>query len=195
MIDELRTERLLLRPLTLDDADEYFRVYSDPRTWDHLPSGRHTSLEQSVRAIQRSTDSQGRFGFGHCAVVLRDDVEGLTAGSFLGSAGAAMLEFEAWNLGYRFSPEAWGRGFATEAALAALDAARRARPDIPVTARVLATNSASLRVLERLDVELVWRGRSAKAPAHDGDTAHLERFIFADRPIDADTLDAVIALG
>jgi hypothetical protein len=60
---------------------------------------------------------------------------------------------------------------------------------------VLATNSASLRVLERLDVELVWRGRSAKAPAHDGDTAHLERFIFADRPIDADTLDAVIALG
>lgn len=195
MIDELRTERLLLRPLTLDDTDEYFRVYSDPRTWDNLPSGRHTSREQSERAIQRSIHSQERFGFSHCSVVLCDGVEGVTAGSFLGSAGAAMLEFDAWNLGYRFSPEAWGRGFATEAALAALDAARRAQPEIPVTARVLATNTASVRVLERLDVELVWRGRSADAPAHDGDTAHLERLIFADRPIDAATLDAVIALG
>ncbi|MBT2516449.1 GNAT family N-acetyltransferase [Streptomyces sp. ISL-90] len=195
MMDELRTERLLLRPLTLDDADEYHRVYGDPRTWHHLPSGRHTSREESERAIRRSIDSKGRFGFSHCAVVLRDDVEGLSAGSFLGSAGAAMLEFEAWNLGYRFSPEAWGRGFATEAAAAALDAARRAQPAIPVTARVLATNSASVRVLERLDVELVWRGRSADAPAYEGDTGHLERLIFADRPIDAATLDAVIALG
>ncbi|RXZ67484.1 GNAT family N-acetyltransferase [Agromyces albus] len=195
MIDELRTERLLLRPLTLDDADEYFRVYGDPRTWAHLPSGRHTSREESERAIQRSIDSQVRFGFSHCAVILRDGVEGLAAGSFLGTAGASMLAFEAWNLGYRFSPEAWGRGFATEAAIAALDAARRAQPAIPVTARVLATNSASQRVLERLDVELVWRGRSADAPADDADTAHLERLIFADRPIDAATLDAVIALG
>ena len=195
MIDELRTERLVLRPLSLDHADEYHRVYSDPRTWDHHPSGRHTSREESKRAIRRSIDSLGRYGFSHCAITLRDDVEGLTAGSFLGSAGAAMLEFGAWNLGYRFSPEAWGRGFATEAAAAALDAARRAQPEVPVTARVLATNSASVRVLERLDVELVWRGLSADAPAYRGDTAHLERLIFADRSIDAATLDAVIALG
>lgn len=99
MIDELRTERLLLIPLTLDHVDDYFRVYSDPRTWEHLPSGRHTDRGQSARAIERSIESRRITGFGHCAVVLRTPVGGLPAGAFLGSAGAAALPFDAWNLG------------------------------------------------------------------------------------------------
>ncbi len=194
MIDELRTERLLLRPLTLDHVDDYFRVCGDPRTWEHVPSGRHTSRGESARAIEHSIASRRRYGFGHCAVVLRRPEAGLAAGSFLGSAGAAMLGFDAWNLGYRFAPEAWGRGFATEAAGIALAAARSARPETPVTARVLASNPGSVRVLERLDLELVWRGTSSEAPAGPDDTTHLERLVFADRPLSDETLDAVIAL-
>jgi ribosomal-protein-alanine N-acetyltransferase len=195
MIDELRTERLLLRPLTIDHVDDYFRVYGDPRTWAHLPSGRHASRGDSARAIERSMASRRAHGFGHCAVILREPTGGLAAGSFLGSAGAAMLDFDAWNLGYRFAPEAWGHGFATEAATLALSAARAARPEIPVTARVLAGNTASVRVLERLELDVVWRGASSDTPAGPDDTRHLERVVFADRALDADTLEAVIALG
>lgn len=195
MIDELRTERLLLRPLTLDHVDDYHRVYGDPRTWEHLPSGRHTHRGESARAIERSMESHRAWGFGHCAVVLREPVEGLAAGSFLGSAGAAMLGFDAWNLGYRFAPEAWGRGFATEAAAVALATARATRPGTPVTARVLAGNTASVRVLERLGLDLAWSGASSDAPAGPDDTTHLERLVFADRALDDETLEAVIALG
>jgi [ribosomal protein S5]-alanine N-acetyltransferase len=195
MIDELRTERLLLRPLTIDHVDDYHRVYGDPRTWAHLPSGRHASRGESARAIERSMASHRAHGFGHCAVVLREPIEGLAAGSFVGSAGAAMLDFDAWNLGYRFAPEAWGHGFATEAAALSLASARAARPESPVTARVLAANTSSVRVLERLELELVWRGASSAAPTGPDDTRHLDRLIFADRVLDHDTLDAVIALG
>lgn len=195
MIDELRTERLLLRPLTIDHVDDYHRVYGDLRTWVHLPNGRHTSRGQSAQAIERSMLSHRSFGFGHCAVVLREPVDGLQAGAFIGSAGAAMLGFDAWNLGYRFAPEAWGHGFATEAATLSLAAARAARPDTPVTARVLANNPSSVRVLERLGLELAWRGASGAAPVAPDDTTHLERLVFADRPLDGETLDAVIALG
>jgi RimJ/RimL family protein N-acetyltransferase len=195
MIDDLRTERLLLRPLTLDHVDDYHRVYGDPRTWEHLPSGRHTTRGESARAIERSMQSHRAFGFGHCAVVLREPVAGIRAGSFLGSAGAAMLPFDAWNLGYRLAPEAWGHGFATEAAAVALRVARSTRPETPVTARVLANNPASARVLERLGLELAWRGASGTAPAGPDDTTHLERLIFADRALDDETLGAVIALG
>lgn len=195
MIDELRTERLLLRPLTIDHVDDYHRVYGDLRTWVHLPNGRHTSRGQSAQAIERSMLSHRSFGFGHCAVVLREPVDGLQAGAFIGSAGAAMLGFDAWNLGYRFAPEAWGHGFATEAATLSLAAARAARPDTPVTARVLANNPSSVRVLERLGLELAWRRASGAAPVGPDDTTHLERLVFADRPLDGETLDAVIALG
>lgn len=195
MIDDLHTERLLLQPLTLDHVDDYFRVYGDPRTWEHLPSGRHTTRGDSARAIERSLESHHANGFGHCAVILREPVAGLAAGSFLGSAGAAMLDVDAWNLGYRFAPEAWGHGFATEAAAVALDAARSTRPETPVTARVLAGNTASVRVLERLGLELVWQGASSSEPTGADDTTHLERLVFTDRPLGDETLEAIIALG
>jgi len=195
MNDELRTERLLLRPLTLDHVDDYYRVYGDPRTWEHQPRRRHTTRGESARAIERSMESHHAYGFGHCAVVLREPVAGLAAGSFLGSAGAAMLRFDAWNLGYRFAPEAWGHGFATEASAVALAAARSIRPDTPVTARVLASNRASVRVLERLGLELVWSGVSSDLPAGPDNTTHLERHVYADRALDDETLQAVIALG
>jgi [ribosomal protein S5]-alanine N-acetyltransferase len=195
MNDELRTERLLLRPLSLDHVDDYYRVYGDPRTWEHQPRYRHTTRGESARAIERSMESHRTYGFGHCAVVLREPVAGLAAGSFLGSAGAAMLRFDAWNLGYRFAPEAWGRGFATEAAGVALAAARSTRPETPVTARVLARNTASVRVLERLGLDLVWSGVSNAVPAGPADTTHLERHVYADRTLGDETLQAVIALG
>lgn len=195
MTDDLHTDRLLLTPLTLDHVDDYFRVYGDPRTWEHLPGGVHTSRGDSARAIERSMASLREFGFGHCAVVLREPVGGLAPGSFIGSAGASMLPFGAWNLGYRFAPEAWGHGLAGEAARVSLEAARSTQPEAPVTARVLASNPASVRVLERLDLELVWSGISSTAPASADDTTHLERLVFADRSLADETLQAVIALG
>ena len=191
----LHTPRLLLTSLTLDHLDDYHRVYGDPRTWEHLPSGRHADRAQSARAIERSMESRRAHGFGHLAVTLREPVGDLPPGGFIGTAGAAMLPFRAWNLGYRFLPEAWGRGLAGEAAAASIEAARATAPDVPVTARVLANNPASVRVLERLDLELVWQGASSTAPSGPDDTTHLERMVFADRPLDAELLGAVIALG
>lgn len=192
---DLHTARLLLTPLTLDHVDAYHRVYGDPRTWEHLPSGRHTHRGESARAIERAMQSRRAHGFGHCAVVLREPVGDLAPGTFIGSAGAAMLPFGAWNLGYRLAPDAWGHGLAGEASRVSLEAAREAAPAAPVTARVLANNLASIRVLERLDLELVWQGASSSAPSGPDDTTHLERLVFADRPLDDATLEAVVALG
>jgi ribosomal-protein-alanine N-acetyltransferase len=50
-------------------------------------------------------------------------------------------------------------------------------------------------VLERLGLELAWSGASSAAPAHPDDTTHLERLVFADRPLQRGLLEAVIALG
>ena len=44
-------------------------------------------------------------------------------------------------------------------------------------------------------VLLVWQGASSAAPSGPDDTTSLERLIFADRPLDDQTLEAVIALG
>ncbi|MGI9823813.1 GNAT family N-acetyltransferase [Agromyces sp. Marseille-Q5079] len=195
MNDEYFTDRVLLTPLTLDHVDELHRVYGDPRTWQHLPSGRHADRGQSAQAIERAAQSRREHGFGMNAVRLREPVGELAPGGFVGSAGANMLPFGAWNLGYRFAPEAWGHGLALEAARLSLAAATEAAPDAPVTARVLANNPASIRVLERLGLDLAWRGTSSDEPADAHDTTHLERLVFTDRALDDDLLEAVIALG
>jgi RimJ/RimL family protein N-acetyltransferase len=86
-------------------------------------------------------------------------------------------------------------GFAVEAAALALHSASCAQPAAAVTARVLSNNPASVRVLERLGLDLLWRGTSSDAPSAADDTTLLVRLVFADRPVDEDTLRAVIALG
>ncbi|WP_158551780.1 GNAT family N-acetyltransferase [Agromyces sp. PvR057] len=195
MNDAHSTTRLMLTPLTVDDVDDMFRVYGDERTWQHLPTGRHVDRDQTARAVEKATQSREAHGFGMNAVRLRVPVGSLAAGDFVGVAGANMLVMGAWNLGYRFEPEAWGHGLAGEAARLSLEVAVASAPDAPVTARVFATNPVSIRVLERLGLDLAWRGSSGAEPLGGGDTTHLERLVFTDRDLDDELLDAVIALG
>jgi ribosomal-protein-alanine N-acetyltransferase len=195
MNDDYFTDRLLLTPLTLDHVDDVHRIYGDALTWQHLPSGRHADRATSAGAIERARQSRQAHGFGMNAVRLREPVGALAPGTFVGVAGANMMAFGAWNLGYRFAPEAWGHGLAVESARLSLQGARDSAPEAPVTARVLANNTASIRLLERLDLEVAWRGASSAEPTSPGDTTHLERLVFSDRALDDETLEAVVALG
>lgn len=80
------------------------------------------------------------------------------------------------NLYYRFTPSAWGQGYATELARTAVALAQTHFPHWPVIARTRAGNIASMRVAERaglarrpdLDTEhivyaLGWMDRGAVA--------------------------------
>lgn len=84
--------------------------------------------------------------------VLRD-------GSVVGMAGVRPYDFEgsqAWNLYYRFTPDAWGAGLAREAAACAVDAASMVGTRRMVVARIRPDNTAAIKVAER--VGLVRRG-------------------------------------
>lgn len=186
LLPSARTARLRLEPLAPSDTDDLFRVYSDPRTWEHLPSGRLTRVEQARERVERSARDVEQHGLGMWAV--RVGVEGadatLPAGTFIGSGGLGYAaEAGVWNLGYRLDPAAWGRGFASEVAGAAVAAAADAAPHVPVTGRVLSNNPASVAVLEKIGLTLVWEGlRPGAAPAPDG-TAPPTRRVYADREL------------
>ena len=53
-------------------------------------------------------------------------------------------------LGYLFLPRAWGRGYATEACVAALDWFAGELPDVPVVLSTQTANEASMRVAAKL---------------------------------------------
>lgn len=152
------TDRLLVRPWTLDDADRHYDTYSrmDVARWLGSVPQPLTDPAQSPGVIERWAARGGPDGrYGIWAVERKDD--GVVAGTVLlvpipltGQEQAAPAEQGGdVEVGWHFHPDSWGRGLATEAARGAIekgfaDGLRE------IVAVVHAPNEASLKVCRRL---------------------------------------------
>jgi len=173
------TARLQLDPPHEADLEELHRIYSDVRTWTHLPSGRFADLATTRQALAGWLDDWRETGLG--AWVARQD------GVVVGHGGCAVRQGAFWNLGYRFAPEAQGRGLATELAHAAVVAARDRRPELPVVAYLLENNPASAAVAGKVGLTLRHRGPDAGNPDPSA-----VRLVFADRALSEAELAATM---
>ncbi|NIH82059.1 GNAT family N-acetyltransferase [Amycolatopsis viridis] len=142
---DIRTERLLLRPLRPDDRDDVVAIQTDPRTHCHDPAA-PTRGEADVK-FTAWLEHWNAHGFGYLAVLPLGSAE------LIGVGGLQHTQFDGLpllNLYYRLRPTAWGRGYATELASAVVEWAERDLPGLPVQISVHTTNEPSLRVAERL---------------------------------------------
>jgi RimJ/RimL family protein N-acetyltransferase len=186
----LTTGRLRLDAVVPGDLGEHFALLSDPQSWAHYPTLRHTSREQTAAGIEAAVGHWAADGLGYWTARLRDDLPadhvppGLRPGAMVGTGGCATRAGTSWwNLYYRLTRAAWGRGLAAEIVDAALDAAGRVDPDRPVIAYLLEHNEESRRRAERSGLTLVWRGPDTGNPDPDA-----VRLIYADRPLPAEIL-------
>ncbi|MDH1170628.1 GNAT family N-acetyltransferase [Pantoea agglomerans] len=106
------TMRLFLRPVTPSDADDLYRIYGDPATNTFNPAGPHPDIQHSREVLSRSISHWESNGFGSWAISLRDNPERIIG--FGGLSIRSFADITINNLGYRFSPESWGKGLATE---------------------------------------------------------------------------------
>jgi RimJ/RimL family protein N-acetyltransferase len=177
----IRTERLELNAITEDDIDVIYALNSDQRVWAHFPSGVHTSRQRTAAQVAAQAAAWERDGLGYWTARLLQ-------GTFAGAGGCSVSKQVAWNVYYRFKPEAQGQGFASELVRAACAAAATVRPDLPVTALLLEHNLASRAVAEKAGLQLVWRGPDAGNP----DPA-ATRLVYADRDLMPDVLTTLLA--
>ena len=138
----LTTPRLLLRPFTIADAPAIHAVYSDPEVMRYVGNGAVSSLAATEKMLRDYVDHQRRRGFSFWAVVHRE------SGELIGDAG--LYGGDEVELGYTLARAWWGRGYATEAARAWLDAAFGAHGLREVVALAEPGNPASGRVLEKV---------------------------------------------
>ena len=135
MVDELRTQRLLLRRATMDDVDAMHRLLSDPvamRYWSSLP---HSDREETYRWVESMVEAD---------LAISDDFIVTLNGAVVGKLGAWRLP----EVGFLIDPEHWGQGIATEGMAAFIDR-RRALGSTELKADVDPRNLASLRLLKR----------------------------------------------
>ncbi|WP_327069329.1 GNAT family N-acetyltransferase [Kitasatospora sp. NBC_01302] len=142
------TDRLLLRRPAPGDGAAVFAVHGDPATNRYNPTGPHPDLARSEATLRIWLDDWAERGIGYCTVSLRTDPEAV-----IGFTGTRLFELDGTptlNLYYRYSPAAWGRGIAAEAARATLELAGELRPQTPVVALIDAANLPSRRLAESL---------------------------------------------
>ena len=113
-LPRLQTRRLDLRPWTLDDAGAFHGLWGDPRViwWGHAatPEASLRKLEDILVRCAAMPD-----GLGWWALEARD------TGRVVGNLVLRPAPYDdTAELGYHLAHGAWGRGYATEAACAAL---------------------------------------------------------------------------
>lgn len=145
-MSELRTDRLLLRGWRESDLAPWAAMNADPEVREYFPGVLTTEQsEASAAGFQADLD---RRGWGWWAVEVR------ATGEFIGFTGLDPVEddmpFTGVEAGWRLARTAWGHGYATEAARAAVDFGFRRLGLAEVLAVTTATNLRSQAVMRRI---------------------------------------------
>ena len=140
----ITTERLILRRFTADDTEKYADIMTDPNVYRYLGTGQGMPREQIGRFIDNLNMTWG-YGLGVYAVVEKE------SGKLIGHCGVRGLPCGRKEILYAFGENAWGKGYATEAAEAVL-AEHSVRPLIAVS---YPENPASIGVIKKLGFKYV----------------------------------------
>lgn len=148
----LKTERLLLRPWFEDDAEELFELARDPKVGPAAGWPPHASVDESAAVIRDVLMMSDSF-----AIIER------ATGTLVGAMALKHPEISEMarpgeaELGYWVGVPYWGRGYATEAARAAVAYGFDELGLTAIWAGYYEGNERSHRVQEKLGFEFQYR--------------------------------------
>jgi RimJ/RimL family protein N-acetyltransferase len=142
----IRTARLLLRESSPRDRAAFIELFASPEVGAYLGGPRQRDeLEHALPKVPSQRP-------GHFVVDLDGAMIGIVTLDRREAAGPGQVhpEADAVELGYMFLPDAWGRGFAAEACVAALDWLTTTLPGEPVALCTQVANDRSMRLAAKL---------------------------------------------
>lgn len=149
LITELRTERLILKKMTVTDSSSLFKIWSDPEVTKFMNINNFNDEKQAAQMIELldklSQENKA----------IRYSIYHLESEQIIGSCGYNLLDFEnsKAEIGYELGKEYWRNGFATEVILKLLDYAFNTLHFNRIEAKVEPANTNSIRLLEKLNFQ------------------------------------------
>lgn len=147
----VETERLLLRKPRAEDAPGLLEAFADPEAMRYIGDGSTTDLAGAERAVERWLERWQSWGIGMFVAVRKEDER------VLGRVGFLRWDPETWEvdgpeteIGWGLAREHWGKGYASEAALALRDWAFDERGLTRLISLIQHGNTASVRVAEKI---------------------------------------------
>lgn len=107
----MHTEHLYIRPFTLADAEQYWPLVRLPEVLRYTGEQAHASLDAVRRTLlERPLKDYAVHGYGRMACIEK------STGRLVGFSGLKYLEeLNEVDIGYRFLPDCWGKGYAPRA--------------------------------------------------------------------------------
>jgi RimJ/RimL family protein N-acetyltransferase len=138
----IETDRLVLRPLAMSDLDEFVALHRDPEVVRFVRSLDRAQAEERLRANEREWAERD-----HGLFAILDRL----GGRLLGRVGLKYWpQFQETEAGWLLDRDAWGRGYATEAARACVDWGFATLTVTYFTAMIHPQNTRSTGVAQRL---------------------------------------------
>tara|TARA_R110002094_G_scaffold63662_1_gene73933 strand:+ start:1743 stop:2267 length:525 start_codon:yes stop_codon:yes gene_type:complete len=151
MSDEIRTQRVLLRPVQPSDSGKITEIIHDPRIYRMVARIAPNQTKAQTLAWISTHDAGAARNTDHVRAVEQD-------GELIGITGAHRQAGKSpFELGYWLAPHAWGKGLMTEAAGALMEWLEH-RGEQGFVSGYFADNPASGRVLQKLGFMIAGRG-------------------------------------
>jgi len=146
---KIETERILLREFELEDSKAVFEFSTNEEVQKYTGDPVLDSLEQAKSIIANVWFSDySKYGYGRWAVVYKPE------NKVIGFAGLKYLpELDETDIGYRFLPEYWGKGIATEVSKEIIKYGFEVLKLDRIIGITMPENIASYKVLEKIGLD------------------------------------------
>ncbi len=152
----LETDRLLLRPLALSDAEDMFAMDKNPEVHKYLWQTPVQNIEEVIKVIDYVNRQYEANNIGRFATIIKDTNE------FIGWTGIKFVDDHTENgntnffdYGYRLNEKFWNKGYATEASVAWLDYGFNQMHIDKMNAYTHGENGASNHVLQKVGMKFM----------------------------------------
>lgn len=154
----IETERLILRELRENDVDGILELDSDADVHKYLGNKPISTKEEALKNLQFTIGQYHKFGIARFACIEK------SSGDFIGWSGLKFNTGEKEELnghrdfidiGYRFIPRYWRKGYGFESAVACLDFGFKEMNYKKICGCALADNIGSNKILSKIGLQFI----------------------------------------
>ena len=152
-----RTARLSFRLMDENDAELLYELDNDPEVMKHLTRGKVSSIqtikEVFIPRLNAYKNEQKGWGLWQVNIIESNEFIGWVLVRPMGFF--EQPDFSDLEIGWRFKKMSWGKGYASEAALAIAKAVSEPEEVKSLSATALKANLGSIKVMEKLGLKFV----------------------------------------
>lgn len=151
--NELETDRLLFKPITNNDFDRLYQLYTQPEVMQYIYDGSTFNQQQAKLQVDGFVEHWQQHGIGMWMLYLKDDFDAIGYAGFRYFKNTFPEFKDAVELGYILDKPYWRKGFAKEVVPACVEAGMQHYKFPRILATILPENIGSQKAAQHAGMQ------------------------------------------